>query len=396
MTAVPSGGGLKFVKVLRDETARKLAEDRLRESEGRLRVALTAAEMGTWYWDIPADRQTTDANLTRLLGGGPVETSQPLDAFLARLHPDDRDRVRDDFLRTAREGTPLRTEFRVPRRDGTVRWLRDQGEVFRDAAGGPLYMTGACVDITALKGTEEALRAARDELEARVRERTAELAAALGALEGEMARRNDLGRRLATAQEDERRRLARDLHDTVGQTLTGLSLAAAGGRLEQVRELADALGRELHEVAVRLRPTALDDIGLEAGVRALAADWSRRGGVPVEVQAAGLGEPRLPAEVESVLYRVVQEALTNAAKHARATSVSVVVGRREGEAVAVVEDDGVGFDPDALPPPPAGRPGGLGLLGMRERVALLGGVLEVESAPGAGTTVYARIPLPGH
>jgi signal transduction histidine kinase len=261
------------------------------------------------------------------------------------------------------------------------------------AAGFDLHLVKpAAAD--ALAATARALvglRRAEERLEARVAERTAELAAAKAALEAEMGRRRELARRLATAQEDERSRLARDLHDTVGQTLTGLALAARAGNLEQVRRLADELGRELHEVAVRLRPTALDDIGLVAAARVLADDWARRTGVAVEFQAVGLDGPRLPAEVETALYRVVQEALTNAAKHAAAGRVGVVVGRRGGSAVAVVEDDGRGFEPDALPTP--GQRTGLGLVGMRERVGLVGGELVIESGPGRGTTVIARIPV---
>jgi signal transduction histidine kinase len=256
------------------------------------------------------------------------------------------------------------------------------------AAGFDLHLTKP-VEPGALAATARALvglRRAEERLEARVTARTAEL-------EAEMARRQELARRLASAQEDERRRVARDLHDTIGQTLSGLSLAAAAGQLDQVRRLADELGRELHEVAVRLRPTALDDIGLAAAARVLADDWARRTGVAIEFQAVGLGAGRLPAEVETALYRVVQEALTNAAKHAAARRVAVVIGRRAGTAVAVVEDDGAGFDPDVARTPAPGRRAGLGLAGMRERVGLLGGTVEVESQPGQGTTVFARIPL---
>jgi signal transduction histidine kinase len=126
-------------------------------------------------------------------------------------------------------------------------------------------------------------------------------------------------------------------------------------------------------------------------LRQLTAEWSRRTGVEVSFQDTLAGE-RLPPEAETALYRVVQEALTNVARHARATHVGVLVGRRDGQVVAVVEDDGEGFDPEATTPPPGGRRP-LGIIGMRERVALLGGTLEVESVPGAGTTVFARIPL---
>lgn len=222
------------------------------------------------------------------------------------------------------------------------------------------------------------------------------------------ADRADLQRRLTTAQEDERRRVARDLHDTTGQLLTALALGiravrdagplteAARARLDHVQGLTDELARQVHGLAGRLRPTALDDLGLEAAVRQLVADWSARTGVGAEFQAVGPLDPRFPPEVETVLFRVVQEALTNVARHAGAGRVAVVLGQSDGHAVAVVEDDGAGFEPGNGTP--AAGPSGencvrLGLLGMRERVALAGGTLGIESTPGRGTTVLARVPI---
>jgi signal transduction histidine kinase len=131
----------------------------------------------------------------------------------------------------------------------------------------------------------------------------------------------------------------------------------------------------------------LDDLGLHAALRQLLGDWSRRYGIKVDLQAAGVTRERLPADVETVLYRVVQEAMTNVARHARAQHVSVVIERHGGQAIAVVEDHGVGFDPCA------NGHGRLGLVGMRERVTLAGGTFEVESEAGCGTTVIARLPL---
>jgi signal transduction histidine kinase len=242
---------------------------------------------------------------------------------------------------------------------------------------------------------DEALRRANEDLERRVADRTAELQA-------EIARRADLSRRLATAQEAERRRIARDLHDSVGQLLAGLSLAvravrtagpltpAAEDRLGDVQRVADALGKEVHALGVRLRPTALDDLGLSAALGHLVAEWSARSGLTADLQTTGLDSGRLPPEVETVLYRVVQEALTNVIKHAGARQVSVVVSRFDGRATAVVEDDGAGFESVAVAPAGSGR---LGIMGMRERVALVGGELDVESEPGRGTTVIARVPV---
>ena len=253
---------------------------------------------------------------------------------------------------------------------------------------------------------ETALRKAHDELEQRVAERTAELAHAVQQLWTEASEReaaeharSELRRKLDTAQEDERRRVARNLHDQTGQLLTELALAVralasagplpavAAERLAEIERVADELGRQVHGLAVRLRPTALDDVGLAAALRQLVSDWSARARVPVDLEMVGLEPERLPSEVETVLYRVAQEALTNIAKHAGASRVSVVAIRQEESAQVVIEDDGHGFDPER-----AGL-GRLGLVGMRERVALLGGELEVDSAAGSGTTLVANLPL---
>jgi PAS domain S-box-containing protein len=214
----------------------------------------------------------------------------------------------------------------------------------------------------------------------------------------EDAAHDQLRRRLVTAQEDERRRVARELHDSVAQLLTALSLGIRGVRdaaplppgalecLDDLQRVADELGRQIHDLAGRLRPTALDDLGLEAALGHLVESWSARTGVPVDFQAIGIGSRRLSAEIETVLYRVIQECLTNVARHAHARQVSVVVSCQNGSATAVVEDDGVGLVPSET------RRSRLGLTGMHERVNLVGGELNIESTPGAGTTIIARVP----
>ncbi len=217
--------------------------------------------------------------------------------------------------------------------------------------------------------------------------------------------RDSLRRQLLQAEEDERRRLSRELHDEVGQHLTALGLglqalsdvtppgSEADRRAQQLRGLVSTMGRELHALAVRLRPKALDDFGLEPALAAYAEEWSRKSGISVAVHAPVTDE-RLPDAVESAVYRIVQEALTNAAKHSEATRVGIVVERREGYVHAIVEDDGRGFDPiGALDTQPSGRLACLGLLGIWERAALLGGTVDIESTPGSGTTLFARIPI---
>jgi PAS domain S-box-containing protein len=214
------------------------------------------------------------------------------------------------------------------------------------------------------------------------------------------AARLDLLRRLVSAQEDERRRVARELHDSLGQLVTAMLLGisavrdagplppAALERLDTLQKLAHELSRTTHALAVRLRPTALDDVGLQGALRQYLEEWSARTGVAAQFQVVGPAEARFPPDVETALYRVLQEALTNVARHAHGRRVSLVIQEQDGCVIVVLEDDGVGFDAEA-----AAASGRLGLLGMRERMALVGGVLEIESSPGAGTTVIARVPL---
>lgn len=153
--------------------------------------------------------------------------------------------------------------------------------------------------------------------------------------------------------------------------------------------MTDMIGKEIHHLALELRPTALDDLGLQVALVHYAERWSERSGVEVDFHVSGLDEDRLPPPVETALYRVIQEALTNVHKHAVARHVSVVLQRLPGHVSAVVEDDGKGFEHESI------DKNRLGILGMRERIALVGGTLVVESADGDGTTVIARIPLPG-
>jgi signal transduction histidine kinase len=229
--------------------------------------------------------------------------------------------------------------------------------------------------------------------------RLAEVFAARAAVAVEMSKRvaRDALRRVVAAQELERRRLSRELHDETGQTLTSVLLGLktieegpnseqARAEAERLRELVTQALQDVRRLAVELRPKALDDFGLLPALKRLGAGFSEQTGIRVEVESF-LGEERLPSEIETALYRIVQESLTNVVKHARASSVSVLVTRKSGSVVAVIEDDGRGFDAGAS------RDAGLGLVGMEERVALLNGRLQVESGGGAGTTIVAEVPL---
>jgi signal transduction histidine kinase len=203
-------------------------------------------------------------------------------------------------------------------------------------------------------------------------------------------------RRVIDAQELERARLARELHDETGQALTSILLGLksiraapdtkAAERAEaDVRELIVQALQDVRALAVELRPAALDDFGLVPALERLAETFSARSGIAAAFEP-NLGATRLPPEAETLVYRLVQEALTNVVKHAAATSVSIVLTRHAAEVTALIEDDGRGFDRADV------RDGALGLIGMRERLALLGGTLSIESSP-SGTTLVAHVPL---
>jgi signal transduction histidine kinase len=230
--------------------------------------------------------------------------------------------------------------------------------------------------------------------DSRVAELFAHRAAVALELSGRVA--HDALRRVLEGQELERRRLARELHDETGQALTSILLglksvetARDGDEVQaavaELRELVAGTLEDVRRLAVELRPKALDDFGLEPALERLAQGFAEQTGIAVDVEARL--DARLPGEVETVLYRIVQEALTNIVKHAQAERVSIVVQNRGDRVAAVIEDDGRGFVPGEA------RAEGLGLLGMRERLALVNGTIVIESRPGAGTTLVAEVPL---
>ena len=312
------------------------------------------------------------------------------------------------------------------------------------------------------EAAEAALRESHNYLEARVWERTKELSEANRTLESEMARRKQAEaaqkqvlRRLTEAEETERGRISRELHDRLGQDLTALKLGfqwlqkqcpfvgeemflrrdapaelergrlarelqlRLGGSFPGVEEgiqwlqqlqdkcpfahgveagvtkaeqLIDGLMQETHRLAWELHPAVLDDLGLEAALRRYLSEWSAHGGVAADFHSIGLEDQRLPLELETALYRVAQEALTNVSRHAKAQRVSVLLEYQPGLVSLIVEDDGIGFDAETVLDAPEIR-SKLGLLGMQERIRLAGGTLELESTPKQGTTVFVRVAL---
>lgn len=221
-------------------------------------------------------------------------------------------------------------------------------------------------------------------------------------------REREMMERVIEAQEGERRRIARDLHDHLGQRMTALRLRiqALTEKCAENLELKDAIGsvqasameidRDISFLSWELRPTELEDLGLDDALKSFLREWSQQYGISAEFQSSKIGsgnhDDKLPHAVETNLYRIAQEALNNVLKHSGADSVNVLLQHRPESLVLIVEDNGKGFD-SAANTGNEGTPGGLGLIGMLERAAILKGSLDIDSAPGNGTSVRAEIPL---
>lgn len=304
--------------------------------------------------------------LCRLLGRSEEELRQL--TVLDVTYPEDR-AVSDQLLRRSLDGDrpAYELEKRYMRPDGSPVWVMVSATLLRDAAGKPICFLGQVLDLSERK------RAAEE--------------------------RERLLARLAEVEERERARIARELHEGLGQLLMSIALAAQSledsgthpdGRVAALRKVADEAVATARTLAYELRPLDLSTFGLEAAVSRLAVDLEVRTGVPIGFHGAGL-DRALPAHIETAVYRIVQESLTNALKHADATSISIVLDGSDSQLIAIVEDDGTGFDCAA--PLAVGRCG-MGMVHMRERARLVGGELLVESEPGEGTTVRVIVPLP--
>ena len=378
LRAEPGGPVVRIVGTHFDLTERKRSEAALRESEERLMLAFAGAQEGVYDWNLETGSVVYSSHWKRMLGYEDHEIEPNVSAWERLLHPEDKARAMSVSGEVRQENRPYEVEFRLRHKDGHYVHVLSRGFPVRREPGGPVVrIVGTHFDLTERKQAEDA----------RERERN------------ERARTEMLGR-LVFAQEDERRRIAREMHDQFGEQLTALGLRirmlkdACQGRadlLAQVNALervAHQVDRDVDHLVWQLRPTALDDLGLRAALTNYVQDWSMRASVTAEFHTAGLADGRLSSEIETTLYRIAQEALTNIAKHARAAHVEIILERRSDHVSLIVEDDGVGFDPGSRDT--AER--GFGLLGMHERAALVGATLEIESTPGEGTTILVRMP----
>ena len=377
---VVTTGLVLYLVLRRTFRKRRLAEEALRLTQQRFEAVALATTDAIWDLNLNTKVMWWSDGIQRLFGYRPEDVSTKFEWWLERLHPEDRPRVEEALQRVADSGERTWAgHYRFRRQDGSYAVVLDRGYLIHDAAGKPARLVGGISDISERRRAEEALENSRRQLQA-------------------------LATRLQSGREDERAQVAREIHDELGQVLTAVKInldwleRKIGEReketwlnplLERVvesGEMAESAIGSVQRIATELRPAVLDNLGLAEALREEAQRFEQRASVACELQLPH-EQLELSREAATTIFRVFQEALTNIARHAHATKVRVFL-RAHAEGVELqVEDDGQGIVPDAIADSRS-----LGLLGMRERAAALGGDVAITPITPQGTRVSLRLP----
>ena len=384
-----AGKAVRMRGVALEITERKRAEEEIQRREAQLVEAQRIASLGSYEWDLRTNTVRRSEELCRIFGLLPHEFEPTYQGYLARVHPEDRSTTKGFIDRSFQEGQPFDFEERIVRPDGSVRMLHSQGQWSFDDHQRPVKLVGICQDITERKQVEQQLRAANAALAEELKERTL--------AEKEI---QALTARLITAQEEERKRLARELHDDLSQQIATLSIAAsnlkkdiasedAGARAqsERIQEKLVQLAEGVRRLSHNLHPAVLEYPGLGAALQSYCSEFSALTGIIVSFRAEGSFE-RLDPSVALCLYRIAQEALQNVLKHAQIDHAQLTVTRSAGSVCLTVSDAGVGIDTRR-----ARMPQGLGLVNIKERTRLVNGTLSIESQPNHGTALSVTVPI---
>ena len=359
------------VSVVRDMTEQKRTQVALKQAEEKYRGIFENAIEGIFQSSPDGRFISANPAMARMFGYDSADELISDRKDIESQHYVDP-RRRKIFEKLINEkGVVQGFELQAYRKDRSIIWTSEYVRAVRDEHGTLLYYEGIVEDVTQRKLVE--------------------------------AERVELLRQLVSAQEEEQRRISRELHDQMGQSLAALLLGLkslkdsvrAESTIDSIQRLQDITNRiadEMHSLIRELRPTALDDLGLQTALANYLEEWSQLSNVAIDFHSNGLLDQRLGSQLESTLYRIVQEAVNNTIKHANAENIGIILEKRGNRVLLIVEDDGIGFDVEALLKTPA-RNRRFGLLGMQERVALVGGSLSIESTPGVGTTVLVHIDI---
>lgn len=355
---------------------RRKADKALRESESSLYLAADSAGAGLWSWDFHTSLIWVTEK-TRMLYGFQLDKRITADEFLCTVHPDDRDRVDQTAKQAFKEGADFLAEYRIVLPDRGFRWIKARGKAYLKPSGEPDCMMGVSLDVTERKGNEKDLMDSRETLRA-------------------------FTSKLLTIQEEERRRLARELHDDFTQRLavlamdmSRLELSAKAenskfeSKMKYIKDQIIKLSTDIHDISRQLHPSIIDDLGLGRAIQSECSNFTRRVGIVINYNSINI-PLTIPHDISVGLFRITQEALRNIQKHAQVKEADVLLVGENGHITLTIHDSGAGFDPECVR-----QTHSLGLFSMKERVQLIQGVFSIESAPELGTQIKVVVPLKG-
>lgn len=373
------GAVVGWATVSRNIHERKRAEQALRESEERLRLAQQVANIGSFEWNIQTGVNLWTQELEAIYGLEPGEFGRTQPAWQDLIYREDREEAVSCVQQALATGNPTEGEWRIVRPDGSVHWIAGRFQAFKDETGKLLRLAGINIDVTERKETEARLTATLNQLQ-------------------------QLTAHLESVREEERTRIAREIHDELGQALTVLKLelswiknqlsreqtnerrATLISKAEGMSTLIDTTIHSMRRIVTELRPGILDRFGLSAALEWQGQEFFKRTGIQCTVS---VGEHGLDRNSSTALFRIVQEALTNVARHSGATTVAVHSREEFDKLVLVIEDNGSGMSEKVHSSVQS-----FGLIGMRERASAAGGLLHIVSCPDRGTRINVQVPLP--
>jgi PAS domain S-box-containing protein len=373
--ALEAGGDSRTLCLrISDVTQSRRADEKLHISEAQLARAEQLADLGSWEYDVERQDFTWSQHFFRMLGLEPREGRVSIKEACPSLHPEDRGWLWNDVAKLAATGEPLDNDVRFMRPDGSIRTFHSRAIPIKDASGQVVRIAGMSQNVTEHRQAEKSL--------------------------------HELSRGLLSLRDAERRRMARDLHETAVQSLAALKmgLTRLGDALTDKASLAYALHqsachltddatREVRTVAYLLHPPMLDTAGLESTLRWFGEGFAQRSRIATKVEVPeDFG--RLPQEIETTIFRIVQEALTNVHGHSHSRTAAIRLSRDAQAVRCEVEDQGRGMPRPSLSPQAPQARLGVGIAGMQERIQHLKGTFEIRSTPESGTTIRVTIPLP--